>query len=1028
MKKLFAFVLCALALAAFAEEKTGNAVPQGHAELCRRAAAEGMVLLENKNRALPLTKGEKIALIGKAQIHFSQTGTGSGDVYAYYSVNFLMGAEARAEKGDIVIDKELADKYKAEENYFPTLEELQKTAENYPAAFVFISRNCGENSSRQLSKGDYYLTDEEEKLIDETAKAGFKKIVLVINSGALIDFSFMDRYPIDALILAWQPGMEGGNAFWDIACGDFSPCGKLADTVPKNYSDLPSSSCFRESREYTNYKEDVYVGYRYFETFDPQYLKVRYPFGYGLSYTKFIYESLAPRIENNEFSVECSVRNVGRIPGREVVQVYFSRPQGQDGAPAMELAAYGKTKLLQPNESDTFTISFPLEQMKTFREKPRRCYVMAKGTYNFYVGNSVKNARESGVMGTYSRTCDEILQSQDLAKLPPPVFLQNVLKSDGTYDLPNQGALEDQEALGLVKDNGQVMSPFCLRKRGWNAWTSNGLDFTKEPTALILPKGEWIEYLVYNNDGDPDDLRLAVNAGAKLSASLDFGKYEDIVVPAEGEKVSTEPLRFHSSSGYHVLRIKNLSPDDHAYIYGIALNAPEEIKAPEWPALKELPKGGEMSFEAVVADLDKIEAFIDSLTVEELAALSCGQGSGISSTGSVGSMSDREVETLHTADGPAGLRLNTPQTAWPVEALLACTWDTDLLNKVGRAIGEEMEKAGIAVWLAPGLNIHRDPLCGRNFEYYSEDPYLTGTLAAALIKGVQAKGDRGVEMKHFCANNREENRLNNDSRVSERALREIYLKAFEIAVKEAKPWAIMCSYNCFNGIHTAESKALLTDLLRGEWGFDGFVTTDWGSHSVCWKEVKAGCNIQMPWGETKELIAAYKLGLITLDELRSSVEPLLRKAAQYAKNAPKKPFAATEQPEGSLWRLIGTEAGKISSGLGAETCEDETGGRNLTNISAKGSYFAYKLNVKDPGTYKVSVRFSSPDGSGAAKVLLNGQEKFVWENNVKTGSWQAWQTAENVAQIELAEGEQELKIVSLGGQFNINYLDLVKEN
>lgn len=1009
----------------FAEE--APSAPPEHAALCRLAAAEGMVLLENKNNALPVLKGEKVALIGKAQIHFSQTGTGSGDVYAYYSVNFLMGAEARAEKGGIVIDKELADKYKAEENYFPTLEELQKTAENYPAAFVFISRNCGENSSRQLSKGDYYLTDDEEKLLDETAKAGFKKIVVVVNSGALIDLSFIDRYPVDALILVWQPGMEGGNAFWDVACGDFSPCGKLADTIAKEYKDYPSSSCFRESREYTNYKEDVYVGYRYFETFDPQYLKVRYPFGYGLSYTRFIYTSLQAKIENDAYTMEATIKNVGSFPGREVVQVYFSRPQGRLGNPAMELAAYKKTKLLAPGESDTFTVSFPLERMKTFQESPKRCYLMEPGTYNIYVGNSVRDAKEKGIMGTYTSSCTDVLQTEGLAKLPPPVLLDTILKSDGTYALPYKGTLEDQEALGLVKDNGQVMSPFCLRKRGWNAWTGNGLDFTKEPAALILPKGEWIEYLVYNNDGDPDDLRLVVNGKAKLSASLDFGKYEDITVSADGEKVSTEPLRFHSSSGYHVLRIKNLDPDDHAYIFGIALNAPGEIKAPEWPALKELPKGREMSFEEVVADPDKLDDFVDSLTVEELAALSCGQGSGISSTGSVGSMSEREVETLHTADGPAGLRLNAPQTAWPVEALLACTWDTDLLNKIGRSIGEEMEKAGIAVWLAPGLNIHRDPLCGRNFEYYSEDPYLTGTLAAALIKGVQANGDRGVEMKHFCANNREENRLNNDSRLSERALREIYLKAFEIAVKEAKPWAVMCSYNCFNGIHTAESKALLTDLLRGEWGFDGFVTTDWGSHSFCWKEIKGGCNIQMPWGESKELIAMYKLGLISLDELKSSVKPLLRKAAQYAKNAPKKPFAATEQPEGNVWRLIGTEAGKISSGLGAETCEDETGGRNLTHISAKGSYFAYKLNVKDPGTYKVSVRFSSPDGSGAVKVLLNGQQKFVWENKVKTGNWQAWQTDENVAELELAEGEQELKIVSLGGQFNINYLDLVKE-
>ena len=994
-----------------------------HAALCRRAAAEGMVLLENKKNALPLLKGERITLIGKAQIHFSQTGTGSGDVNAYYSVNFLMGAEAREKNSDITICKELSDKYKADENYFPTIEELKEAADKYPAAFVFISRNCGENTSRHLTKGDYYLTDDEEKLLDLTTKAGFYKVIVVVNSGALIDLSFMDRYSIDALILAWQPGMEGGNAFWDVALGDVPPCGKLSDTIPKSYGDYPSSSCYRESREYSEYREDVYVGYRYFETFDPRGLKVRYPFGYGLTYTSFLYEYVNPSFDKDNFVIEAKVKNSGRRAGREVLQVYYSRPKGRFGSPAIELGAYKKTKLLQPGESEVVKISFPINQMRSFDEEAN-CFVMESGEYNFYFGNSVVDARLKGSVGNYTMSCPSTLE-KCIAKLPPPVLLSSVLKADGTYDLPYRGKLEDQEALGLIKDDGQPVSPFCFRLRSWNAWVGNGLDFTNV-YDLILPKGNWIEYLIYLSEEKEHELTLITIGDSKLAVALDLGSYEDMPVTSEPPTIPVRTFRFFGKPGYHRLKIKNTSSDYDALIGGLAIDAGSSLGRMAYMGNK-LPERKDMSFEEVVADPDKLDDFVDSLTVEELAALSCGQGSGISPTGSVGAMGDREVEALHTADGPAGLRLNAPQTAWPVEALLACTWDTELLYKIGEAIRDEMAKAGVAVWLAPGLNIHRDPLCGRNFEYYSEDPYLTGTLAAAIIKGVQSKGDRGVEMKHLCANNREENRLNNDSRVSVRALREIYLRAFEIAVKEAQPWAIMCSYNCFNGIHTSESKALLTDLLRKEWGFKGFVTTDWGSQSVCWKEIKAGCNVQMPWGESRELIAAYKAGLISLDELKSSVKPLLRKAAQYAKNAPKKPFAATEQPKGNVWRLIGTEAGKISSGLGAETCEDETGGRNLTNISAKGSYFAYKLNVKTPGNYKVSVRFSSPDGSGAAKVLLNGQQKFVWENKVKTGNWQAWQTNENVAQIELAEGQQELKIVSLGGQFNINYLDLVKE-
>ena len=994
-----------------------------HAALCRQAAAEGMVLLENKKNALPVLKGEKVALIGKAQIHFSQTGYGSGYVNAYYSVNFLMGAESRAEAGDITICKELSDKYKAEENYFPTLEELKTVAQDYPAAFVFISRNCGEGSARQLWKGDYYLTDDEEKLLDITTKAGFDKVIVVVNSGALIDLSFVDLYPIDALLLVWQPGMEGGNAFWDVAMGIVSPCGKLADTIPKKYSDYPASSSFRESNEYTEYKEDIYVGYRYFETFDPRGLKVRYPFGYGLSYTSFLYEYINPSFDNNAFTIEAKVKNTGKFAGREVLQVYYSCPQGSLGKPAVELGAYKKTKLLQPGESEVVKISFPINQMKSFDEKSN-CFVMENGEYNFYFGNSVVDARLRGTMGTYTMSCPSTVERSN-AKLPPPVLLSNVLKVDGTYDLPYQGTIADQEKLGLIKDDGKSVSAFCYRLRSWNAWTGNGLDFSNG-CHFILPKNNWVEYLIYISEAKEHRLYLTVDKESKLAAALDTGAYDDAVVVAEEQSIDAKIWRFYATPGYHRLKIKNLSPEGHAYISRLAIDGGSGPARME--GTNTLPEGKEMSFEEVVSDPNKMDEFLDSLSMEDFAFLASGHGSAINATGSIGAMPERNVEALETSDGPAGLRLDTPQTAWPVEALLACTWDTELLYKIGEALREEMEAAGVAIWLAPGLNIHRDPLCGRNFEYYSEDPYLTGTLAASIIKGVQSKGDRGVEMKHFCANNREENRLNNDSRVSVRALREIYLRAFEIAVKEAQPWAIMASYNCYNGIHTAESKALLTDLLRNEWGFQGFVTTDWGSQSVGWKEIKAGCNVQMPWGEGNELTAAYKAGLISLAELKESTRKILEVAAQYMRKVPRKPVKTAEQPEVNFWRLKGTQASRVAPGMGKETCQDEMdGGENLTNISSKGTYMEFKLNVKKGGKYKVNLRFSSPYGTGGARILLNGKEQCVWENTVKTGDWQKWETAENVTTIELPEGEQTLKLVSLGGHFNINYIDLIKE-
>lgn len=573
---------------------------------------------------------------------------------------------------------------------------------------------------------------------------------------------FKDDPGISAVLLAWQGGIEGGLAAADILCGDVNPSGKLTDTFAEKLEDYPSTEGFHESLDYVNYEEDIYVGYRYFETFPEARKKVIYPFGFGLSYTDFEIQTKDLAVTEEEIEIKVEVTNLGQREGKEVVQIYYSAPQGKLGKPALELGAFQKTRLLAPGETQTMRLSVPVSYMASFDDLgkiSRSAYVLEAGTYSFYVGNSSENLKKWDQEWNLSQ--DKVLCR--LTSKCAPCQLPKRLTGDGSYEmLPVRAA--EKEPLGLPKQDKELLEGMEPADRGYGQMS--------------------------RRDRDKKHLLSEVTEG-KLS----------------------------------------------------------------------------------------LDEFMKQLSVEELAELLGGQpNTGVANTYGMGNLRDYGVPNVMTADGPAGLRIQ-PQchvytTAWPCATMLACTWNPDLVEEIGAAGASEVKENNIGIWLTPAMNIHRSPLCGRNFEYYSEDPLIAGKMGAAMVRGIQSQ-HIAASVKHFACNNKESNRKDSDSRVSERALREIYLKGFEIVVKEGDPWTIMSSYNLINGQRASENKDLLTGILREEWGFKGIVTTDWWTRGEHYKETKAGNDIKMGCGYPDRLLTALEKGLITREEMEVCARRIL---------------------------------------------------------------------------------------------------------------------------------------------------------
>ena len=828
-------------------------------ETSARAVSGGIVMLKNDG-ALPLKQGGTAAVFGRIQLHYYKSGTGSGGMV---NVSKVIGITDGLLDAGYKLDEQLLNAYREwdEQNPFdygegwggepwsqkemPLTDELVGGAAfRADAAIVIIGRTAGEEMDNKLEKGAFLLSDLEEDMLRRVTSA-FDKTVVLLNTGGLIDMSFMDRYPVSAVMYVWQGGMVGGAGTAAVLTGEVSPSGKLPDTIAYEISDYPSDKFFG-SGDMDCYGEDIYVGYRYFETFAKD--RVRFPFGFGMSYTSFDIAASDFKLDGDKVTGSVNVKNTGSTPGREVVQIYCSAPQGKLGKPARVLCGFDKTRTLQPGESQTLSFEIPLESVASYDDSGvtghKSAWILEQGGYVFYAGADVRSASEA-----YSLTLPET----------------------------------------VVRQCKSALGPLTAFKR------------------------------MVNSSGKPE--------------------FED--VPLTGEAF----------------------PHDHAKL----------------PA--EIPQTGDRGIRLadVVNGKNTLEEFTAQLTDYDLSCIIRGEGMGspkvtAGTAAAFGGVSDTltalGIPCACCDDGPSGMRLDCGTKAFslPNGTLLASTFDRPLMTELFTFMGLEMHTNQVDCLLGPGMNIHRHPLNGRNFEYFSEDPYLTGEMASAELAGLHSTGAEGT-IKHFCGNNRETRRHFLDSVISERALREIYLRGFEKAVKKGGAKSVMTTYGQVNGVWTAGNYDLVTGILRDDWGFDGFTMTDWWANinrrgkapdkSDFAAMAMAQNDVYMVTADgaacNDNTLDSLKSGELTRGELQRNAMNILRFLT--TTHAMKRVMGCDDETE-----IINrpADAGDVDSTDIEFHDIDEDLTLDLTGITTeKGSSYAFGLNVSKPGVYKVTLTASS---------------------------------------------------------------------
>jgi beta-glucosidase len=784
-----------------------------HRKLAREAAAESIVLLKNDG-VLPIAPCS-IALYGAGAATTIKGGTGSGEVNERYSVTIEQGLKnagftittdvwlreyetfMKTQKAEV--NKDIAKrimKSKADDRInilangfqYPVgrlIVDSDIKESNTDTCIYVIARQAGECTDRSLEKNDFTLAQAEIDNITAVASL-YEKTIIVINTGAPMDLSSIERIKgINAILFFCQQGMEGGSAFADIVTGSVSPSGCLSSTWPQRYKDLPYAmdySYLKGHTDYEEYKEGLYVGYRYFDSFR---VTPRYEFGYGLSYTDFEIHYIDTLVEETKITVTAKVFNTGeKYSGKKCVQLYASAPSGKLAREYQSLVAFTKTNLLAPGQSQDISLSFDFTDLAGYDEQTAS-FVLEQGDYILHLGESSVANKIISVL-----SLDDIAVTQictNVCKLDRE--LNEIIAPQVTIDIP-----------GNVKYFPVKSSDIPTKKHSY-----------------IIPKpviNEKIEGIL---------------------KKLSFEDMMKIVVAAESND-KNQYFTVPGAAAYTTSHLVNMGVPNAALCDG--------------------PAGLRIQRTSVQLGNGKVKAVEAPMEFMEYMPW--------------------YVRKVILGNPKKGSLLYQYTSAFPVGTALAQTWNTELVERIGKAVGTEMVEFGVTFLLAPGMNIHRNPLCGRNFEYYSEDPLLSGKMAAAVARGVQSFEGCYVTIKHFAANNQETNRHRSNSVISERTLREIYLKGFKIAVEEAGAKAVMTSYNKLNGVYTPNSYDLCTRLLRCEWGFKGLVMTDWFSTGSGLAgnglAIKAGNDLICPGGQSsyKALKEDLKAGLVGMENIRLS--------------------------------------------------------------------------------------------------------------------------------------------------------------
>jgi len=788
-----------------------------HGRLAREAAAEGMVLLRNEG-LLPLEASASIALFGGGASQTVKGGTGSGDVNNRENISIYAGLK---DAGMSIVSEEwildYQKRYKAARNVWKEkiLQDAKQmgnpfdayaanpfslpdgrriTVEDIKGASVVvyvISRISGEGKDRRRTEGDYYLSEKEQEDILYLNQANIP-LVLILNVGAPVELTdiLQESENIRAILYTSLPGQEGGHAVADVLLGKAAPGGRLTTTWAKHYEDYPSSEDFsylNGNLDKEEYKEGIYVGYRYFDSFGIQPL---FPFGYGLSYTDFSIQFEGLRITGAGIEISVFVKNIGKLySGREVVQIYVTLPQTGIAKEYQRLVGFAKTGILPPNGIQKVTVTIEQKQFAGFSES-EQAWIIEGGKYGIWVGSHAAS-----------------LQLEALLSVSEQVILER------TSEVCKKTAVFEEPGMAEFAKN---------RAEEWLAMAEE----KNVPVFSFMPKEE-------------EKRRYEAPIAGEQSV-------EELISLLHGNIVKEAGVL--GATGTNVPGSAGETTDVLEEKYGI-----RSLIMADGPAGLRLRQSYEVDQKSGAVSAVSVLAVLENGFLEE-------------------------VQQQHEA---ADIYYQYC-TAFPVGTALAQTWDTDLMREFGKAIAVEMEEFHIDLWLAPGMNIHRNPLCGRNFEYYSEDPLLSGLMAAAVTEGVQGSGKCGVTIKHLACNNQEDNRMGVDACVSQRALREIYLRGFEIAVKKSAPAAIMSSYNLINGVHSANSSDICTTVVRREWGFEGIIMSDWSTTagekgSVPWKCVAAGNDIIMPGcvKDDEDIRRAYAQGELSEEAIRSCAGRIL---------------------------------------------------------------------------------------------------------------------------------------------------------